>query len=331
MTTENEQDYERPTDSDPNQKLKEKLVRLVKGLAALALCLLILTVLLGESRAAPFLAVFALFGFLIYAVYVWLEWDVTSAPRKKRSATYVPTPRMIYLSEHTPTSFSYVREKRSETPSSQSGNSAETGKDDPNRVVYQAHWALLVRRTLFPGIFLIVCVLCAMIGIAQRWKLFDYQEIKLLLIAVMLVLAFRVGYAFLDWLNDTYVIDSDSVSDVNQRPFSKKDINVAMMGKIQSVQVRKNGLFQLMLDYGALKILAGESILNFNYVPQPEKVQQLIMERVEEHNRKQKQEEEHKQRDFIENIVNALRQGSEKTDSQQVDLTQTAGSFYGNR
>jgi hypothetical protein len=61
-----------------------------------------------------------------------------------------------------------------------------------------------------------------------------------------------IVYSFFDWINDLYIIEPDSVKDINKKPFAKKDINIAMMGKIQSVRFRKKGIIQLLLNFGTL-------------------------------------------------------------------------------
>jgi hypothetical protein len=50
--------------------------------------------------------------------------------------------------------------------------------------------------------------------------------------------------------------------------------------------------------------------MDFEYVPNPEKLQRVILDRVEAYNQRQRQSEEEKQQLFIDHLVTALRQNA---------------------
>lgn len=300
------QEPQEPENTTGKAMLIGRTVRLLKGMAVLAVWLLMVWVLFGESRATPILAAVGILLFLIYTVYVFagltLKWPRTN-PSRNRSAK----PAVYYVSEHTPTTYSYVRSK----PAAKA-EAVQEAEAQRNTVTYRAHWAYFFRLALVPCILLVLTTAIAVTGTAQNWEILSAQGVRMLLILIIVFCLLWIGYEFLDWWNDLYIIDNESIMDINQKPLSKREVKVALISKIQTVQFMKHGFFQLLIDYGSLKIICGESELTFNYVPHPEQVQKEILKRVETFEARQRLHESDKQQGFIDDLVSALRQNPEK-------------------
>lgn len=300
------QEPQEPENPTGKAMLIGRTVRLLKGMAVLAVWLLMVWVLFGESRATPVIAAVGILLFLIYTVYVFAGWTL-KWPRSISSRNRSAKPAVYYVSEHTPTTYSYVRSKPADM--------AETAKEaeaQRNTVTYRAHWAYFFRLALVPCFLLLLTVAIALTGTAQDWELLSAQGVRMLLILIIVFCLLWIGYEFLDWRNDLYIIDDESIKDVNQKPLSKREVKVAMISKIQTVQFTKHGFFQFIFDYGSLKVLSGESELTFDYVPHPEQVQKEILKRVETFEARQRLHESNKQQGFIDDLVSALRQNPEK-------------------
>ncbi len=271
--------------SDLNH-LRILIIQMLKGMILLAACLLLCWILFYKITAAPAIASAAIIGFFIYAIRVWLRWR--KAPKNLTSAA-ASNP------DHQSTPQDTKKELREELP---------------KKIIYRAHWAFFVNLAYRPVLIFLVFLFFLIAGKEENWPIIAYPGIVPICLIVMVCMFLWIVYSFFDWINDLYIIEPDSVKDINKKPFAKKDINIAMMGKIQSVRFRKKGIIQLLLNFGTLVIVVGESEVDFDFVPEPEKVQQLILQRVEEYERLQKQLETDKQQFFIHELVTALKQSS---------------------
>jgi hypothetical protein len=275
--------------SDLNH-LRILIIQMLKGMILLAACLLLCWILFYKITAAPAIASAAIIGFFIYAIRVWLRWR--KAPTNLTSAA-ASNP------DHQSTPQDTKKELREELP---------------KKIIYRAHWAFFVNLAYRPVLIFLVFLFFLIAGKEENWPIIAYPGIVPICLIVMVCMFLWIVYSFFDWINDLYIIEPDSVKDINKKPFAKKDINIAMMGKIQSVRFRKKGIIQLLLNFGTLVIVVGESEVDFDFVPEPEKVQQLILQRVEEYERLQKQLESDKQQFFIHELVTALKQSSSQSE-----------------
>lgn len=297
--------------AEAEKERRRRLIKLIIGGLVTAWLIVLSSFLLAESRFSWLVVVLLIIAFAVFAIYILMDWKLSCEPRRKRSANLTMKPAVYYVSEHTPSSFSYVRERKPEPAENENPSDIP---DFAGKEVYQAHWALFVKRVWLAALLLVILAAVALLGSMQRWQVFEIQGVKIWLLIAMVPLVLRVVYGFIDWVNDYYVINDDSVVDVNRRPFSRKEMILIPMGKIESVQFRKEGLMQLMLNYGTLRIQAGESSMDFEYVANPEKLQRDLLEKVEAYNRRQRQTEEEKQQLFIDNLVTALRQNARELD-----------------
>ena len=86
-----------------------------------------------------------------------------------------------------------------------------------------------------------------------------------------------------------------------------------MNHKIQSVRFEKKGFFPVTLNYGTVYILAGEGELNFNYVADPQRVQQLIMDTCARWEQKMQLEEESRRRAYIQDLVREIHESEKES------------------
>ncbi|NMA11583.1 MAG: hypothetical protein GX933_00150 [Chloroflexi bacterium] len=292
-------------ENDPQRK--RRLVKLIIAVLLLAWVIVLSSQLLGGSSVLWLVIIVAVLIFVVAAIYILMDWKVERTPRRPRSANLSMKPAVYYVSEHLPSSFSYVREKK---PEPEDLPESKDRFEFEGRETYQAHWMLFVKRSWLVFVLLGLLGAMAIAGSAGRWQIFEVAGVKVWLMLAMVPLILRIVYVFIDWANDYYLIEQDSVVDITRHPFARKEINLIPISKIESVQFRKNGLAQLLMNYGTLRIQAGETSMDFEYVPNPEKLQRVILDRVEAYNQRQRQSEEEKQQLFIDHLVTALRQNA---------------------
>lgn len=170
-------------------------------------------------------------------------------------------------------------------------------------IEFRAHWALLVKMLIKPLLVLAAVVLAAKIfRTAVFWG--DIQKILLIIAAGALT---AVVYQFSAWRNHRFYIEEDRVRDYSRKPLTGEDQNVAMNNKIHSVRFEKKGFFQVLLNYGTVYILAGEGELSFDYVGDPQSVQQQIMDNCARFEAKRMVDAETRQREYINGLINGIR------------------------
>ena len=194
----------------------------------------------------------------------------------------------------------------------------EMGSLPPFKTIeFHAHWALLVKMIMKP----LLCILVSFYAMHYfRNNPYVYQ-IRRVLLVIAVIAAAGVVYQILAWKNHRFIIEEDCVKDYSKKPFSAEDLNMAMNHKIQSVRFEKQGFFQMLLDYGTVYILAGEGELSFDYVGQPQKVQQLINDTCARFENKRQMEEEARRRVYITDLVNEI-QRETNPNPDRTDLSQ---------
>lgn len=159
-------------------------------------------------------------------------------------------------------------------------------EDKKVRYEFKAHWALLIKMIIKP--LILICVSLA--GIFYFKNETNAVSIHTILLLVLLAGFVCLIYQFVSWNNHRFVIEENLIRDFSKKPFSAEDQNMAMTHKIESVRYQKKGFFQVLLNYGTVYILAGDGELSFDYVRDPKRVQQLIIDACsrDEYNRNQK-------------------------------------------
>lgn len=163
-------------------------------------------------------------------------------------------------------------------------------------IVLRAHWALLARLLVKP----LLVLLAGFVLFKADSSLEEFGWI------IMAAGALWGIYQYYCWKGNTFLIEEDCIKDCCKAPFAEERINIAMNHKIQSVRFEKKGVFQVMLNYGTVYILAGEGELTFNYVSDPQRVQQLILDTCARWEQKKQMEEESRRRAYIQDLVREI-------------------------
>ncbi len=151
----------------------------------------------------------------------------------------------------------------------------------PNEVTvfYSAkHWIALLRawRMTFVMGLLSAVTGAVCVGVALP------QFITILLLIVSGVLLgltlFFIGYHYLDWRNDYYVVTNLRVLHVERVLLLREDRDEAPLERIQDVQVKQDGILPNMFDYGdvIIQTAAATEQIVFADVPRPDFVRDAL-------------------------------------------------------
>jgi uncharacterized membrane protein YdbT with pleckstrin-like domain len=169
-------------------------------------------------------------------------------------------------------------------------------------ITYRKHWLLLVRKVIFPTIALFV-----LIGFSFNifLKSVNQQGVLLGSLLTWMVVLFPVYigvmlwwiYHYVDWRNDIYQLTPDQILDIEKKPLGKEDKKTAPLDSILSIEHSRNGIIELLLNFGNVIINVGQTKFIFRGVLNPDQVHQDIADYMEIRLRKRQQEEINRERD----------------------------------
>lgn len=152
-------------------------------------------------------------------------------------------------------------------------------QEDGGTVTYHKHWIVLFLHTI-PEILLL---LAALSGLIVTPFLFSPTPLWLIFIlfTVLIALALRWFYKYEDWKNDLYQVTPDQIIDIYRKPFGTEDRKAAPLDGILSTEYRRNGLIEILFNYGTVYISVGGTNFDFEDVADPPAVQQDIVRRLQ--------------------------------------------------
>jgi hypothetical protein len=165
-------------------------------------------------------------------------------------------------------------------------------------ITYRKHWAVLMRFIALPSA--LVMLLVVMLG-AHLGGLLEIFEPSTAVLGSLILLVPAMAwwvYQYVDWANDIYQVTPDQILDVYKKPLSSELRKVAPLENVLGTEVKRKGIFGLLLNYGDVIAQVGTAEFSFEGVLDPNRVQQDIVraqeafvERRREVDRNQRREE----------------------------------------
>lgn len=147
-------------------------------------------------------------------------------------------------------------------------------------ITYRKHWLVLLKQTFLPGIFALSVL------IYMLWALFNIRTLGYGASTFLTVFFFGFVplmlwwvYQVIDWSNDQFLIADDQILDIDRTPLGREKKNVAPLDNILNMEARRDGIFQILFNYGNVYITVGSSQMVFEDVMSPNDVQKDIDQR----------------------------------------------------
>ncbi|MHC1740710.1 MAG: cyclic nucleotide-binding domain-containing protein [Anaerolineaceae bacterium] len=171
-------------------------------------------------------------------------------------------------------------------------------REKDGAVIYHTHWWILLKKLLLPSLLLLFVVVTSLA------RFFDLISVDAVLVYSLALILAVVGwcwwfYQYIDWRNDVYIITSDQLVDMNQRPLGTQDKKSAPIKNIQTVEYQRNGIIGMALNYGTVKIQIGNEELTFDNVYNPSVIQTEIFNRFREFNEHARKMEQKRMTDWF--------------------------------
>jgi hypothetical protein len=104
-------------------------------------------------------------------------------------------------------------------------------------------------------------------------------------------------YQYVDWSNDIYQLTPEQIIDIERRPLGTEDKKTASLDSILSLEHTRNGVIQLLFNYGNVTINVGEAKFLFRGVYNPDQVHQDVADYMEARARKKRDQEAARERE----------------------------------
>lgn len=199
-----------------------------------------------------------------------------------------------------------------ETPDSAASSrlaAQQTDEIAPNGTILfktHAHWMKFFRSSFSVLLIGIACLAFGIYG-STGSKPFLPSEFRSVVGAAILACAAVALTLWIDCANDEFRIENDRVAEVYRKPFGFEREKTALLNKIQTVEIARKNLFAFLFNYGDVAINIGESVLHFEYVPDPKAFRERIFAQIAACETLDRERANHAQRQFIEEIVTAIR------------------------
>lgn len=167
-------------------------------------------------------------------------------------------------------------------------------------ITYRKHWMLLLRKTLLPNIFIFTLLFVTSYLAWDRYRGGSVSAIStpFLCLLVFLYCASFLWwlYNYLDWSNDIYQLTPNQIFDIERKPLGEEQKKSAPLESILSLEHSRDGIIQLMLNYGNVIINVGTTQFVFRGVYHPDDVHQDVSDYIEAGRRRKEQKEAERDR-----------------------------------
>jgi uncharacterized membrane protein YdbT with pleckstrin-like domain len=174
-------------------------------------------------------------------------------------------------------------------------------------ITYRKHWFVWLKQTWLPGLLAL-----AVLGFTI-WDLIkngDFSRDATLFFALFLPLSLWWLYETVDWSNDKFQVSEDQILDIDKTPFGRMQKNVAPLDNILNMEARREGLLQMLFNYGSVYITVGGAQMVFEDVINPDAVQQDIDQRRVARREKQDRERAEAERERLAEFFAAYHQNA---------------------
>ncbi len=186
-----------------------------------------------------------------------------------------------------------------------------------DRITYRKHWVILIGNIWKPVLFYLL--LGALVGVRLSGRVALLQSVPGIVFWGMALLwlalnTFWLYWAYADWRDDIYILDSTSIIDIKRRPLWLNEIRIqAGLQQVQNVTSYIGGVWQQLFGYGTVEILtaAEHGTMRFRQVSHPNAIAEEILQRVQRFTEAQAVNEQDGQRRVVEEYLSAYHQATQ--------------------
>jgi uncharacterized membrane protein YdbT with pleckstrin-like domain len=187
-------------------------------------------------------------------------------------------------------------------------------------VTYRKHYLILLSKIGSASLAFLGLLAFSIFVIWQSFSgnsfIFSLGAWIILLLPMFTIVVLWWGYQYLDWSNDIYRLTPDQILDIEKKPLGSEDKKTAPLDSILSIEHARNGIIELLFNYGDVTINVGETKFLFHGVYNPDQVHQDVADYMESRKRRKRSVEAKSEQ---ERMVNWFKTYYQQTETQEND------------
>jgi uncharacterized membrane protein YdbT with pleckstrin-like domain len=187
-------------------------------------------------------------------------------------------------------------------------------------VTYRKHYLILLSKIGSPSLAFLGLLVFSIFVLWQSFSgssfIFSLSAWVILLLPMFTIVVLWWGYQYLDWSNDIYRLTPDQILDIEKKPLGSEDKKTAPLDSILSIEHARNGVIELLFNFGDVTINVGETKFLFHGVYNPDQVHQDVADYMEARKRRKRAAEAKSEQ---ERMVNWFKTYYTQTEEQEKD------------
>lgn len=190
-------------------------------------------------------------------------------------------------------------------------------------ITYRKHILVLLGKIFLPSLLsaitlglMILIVFEAVTGVLNLT--IEISLLSVLFVFWLIFLGWWI-YNYLDWNNDIYQVTPDQILDIERKPLGEEQRKSASLENIFSLEYSRNGIIEIIFNFGDVTINVGQTPFIFHGVADPAQVHHDVSHYIEEFNRRKKTVEATRERERMLDWLTAYSKQSELLNKSRRD------------
>lgn len=190
-------------------------------------------------------------------------------------------------------------------------------------ITYRKHILVLLGKLFWPSLLILLSFIAGILLVYEYVTGAFNLLIEASLMSVLALMGlFFVGwwiYNYIDWSNDIYQVTPTQILDIERKPLGEEQRKSASIENIFSLQYSRDGIIQILFNFGDVIINVGQTPFIFRVVADPAQVHHDISHYIEEFNRRKKSAEAARERERMVDWLAAYSKHSERVGKTKRD------------
>jgi len=188
-------------------------------------------------------------------------------------------------------------------------------------ITYRKHWLVLLAKTFFPTLAFLSLVLLTGAWLYEE-LVTDGVGFSALTVALVLGVLYAAvfiwwGYHYLDWNNDIYQLTAEQILDIERKPLGEEQKKTAPLDSILSIEHAREGIIELIFNFGDVVINVGQTKFIFRGVHNPDRVHQDVADFIEARRRKKQDADAERERQRMLDWFGSYQKHQDKLDESK--------------
>jgi len=162
-------------------------------------------------------------------------------------------------------------------------------------ITYRKHWLVLIGKIWLPSLAFLALtgffIYVLYVYLFTQGRVLGFSGLTLTLLVGLAYLGVILwgGYHYLDWNNDIYQLAPEQILDIERKPLGEEQKKTAPLDSILSLEHYREGIIQLIFNYGDVIINVGQAKFIFRGVYNPDRVHQDVADFIEARRRRRQE------------------------------------------